>query len=149
MEEVAVEMPLEAPTAGAAVAEEPPTATAAEAPPATGVAEVPPAVVVAEAAEAGGRRLDAGAPSSGPQSVQGDESEVVHGRHLLPSPVEVPLPYLLVKAQQVMEEAEAGFRWEWEKLEVERLRLSNWERQLGNRIQVVSSHATEERAKFE
>jgi hypothetical protein len=48
-----------------------------------------------------------------------------------------------------MEEAEAGFRREWEKLEVEHLRISDWERQLGNRIQVVSSHAAEEWAKFE
>jgi hypothetical protein len=83
------------------------------------------------------------------QSVQGDEPEVVHGRHLLPSPVEVPLPRLLVKAQRAMEEAEAGFRREWEKLEVEHLRLSNWEHQLGNRIQVVSSRAAEERARLE
>jgi septal ring factor EnvC (AmiA/AmiB activator) len=47
----------------------------------------------------------------------GDELEVVHRRHLLPSLVEVPLPRLLVKAQRAMEEAEAGFRREWEKLE--------------------------------
>jgi hypothetical protein len=39
--------------------------------------------------------------------------------------VEVPLPRLLVKAQRVMEEAEAGFRREWKKLEVEHLRLSD------------------------
>jgi hypothetical protein len=148
-EEVAAETPLEAPTASTATAEVPPAAIAAEAPPATGAAEVPPAVVAAEAGEAGGWRLDAGAPSSGPQPVQGDESEVVHGRHLLPSPVEVSLPRLLVKAQRAMEEAEAGFRREWEKLEAERLWLSNWKRQLGNRIQVVSSRTAEERAKLE
>jgi hypothetical protein len=47
--------------------------------------------------------------------------EVVHGRRLLSSPVEVPLQRFLVKAQRAMEEAEAGFRWEWEKLEKERL----------------------------
>jgi hypothetical protein len=122
MEEVTVETPLEVPTTGAAVA---------------------------EVAEAGGRRPVAGAPSSGPQSVQGYEPEVVHGRHLLPSLVEVPLPRLLVKDQRVMEEAEAGFQREWEKLEVEHLRLSDWERQLGNCIQVVSSRTTEERAKLE
>jgi hypothetical protein len=74
---------------------------------------------------------------------------VVHGRHLLPSPVEVPLPRLLVKTQRVMEEAEAGFRREWEKLKVERLQLSDWEHHLGNRIQVVTSHAVEERAQLE
>jgi hypothetical protein len=66
-----------------------------------------------------------GAPSSGPQPAQEDVPEVVHGRHLLPNPVEVPLPRLLVKAQQAMEEAEAGFWWEWERLEAEWLRLSD------------------------
>jgi hypothetical protein len=67
----------------------------------------------------------AGAPSSGPQPTQEDMPEVVYGRHLLPSQVEVPLPRLLVKAQRAMEEAEAGFRREWEKLEAECLRLSD------------------------
>jgi hypothetical protein len=43
----------------------------------------------------------------------------------------------------------AGFRREWEKLEAKHLRLSDWEHQRGNRIQVVSSRAAEERAKFE
>jgi hypothetical protein len=63
--------------------------------------------------------------------------------------VEVPLPHLLVKGQRVMEEAEAGFRREWEKLGVEHLRLSDWERHLGDRIQVVASRAAEERAQLE
>jgi hypothetical protein len=40
----------------------------------------------------------AGAPSSSPQPAQEDVPEVVYGRHLLPSPMEVPLPRLLVKA---------------------------------------------------
>jgi hypothetical protein len=80
--------------------------------------------------------------------MQGDEPEVVHGRRLLPSPVEVPLPRLLVKAQRAMEEAEAGFWREWEKLEAERLRLSDWECHLGDRIQVVASRAAEEQAQL-
>jgi hypothetical protein len=63
--------------------------------------------------------------------------------------VEVPLPHLLVKGQRVMEEAEAGFRREWEKLGVEHLRLSDWERHLGDRIQVVASCAAEEQAQLE
>jgi hypothetical protein len=74
--------------------------------------------------------------------------EVVHGRPLLASPVEVPLPRLLVKVQRAMEEAESGFRCEWEKLEVERLRLSDWERGLGDLIQVVASRTAEERAQL-
>jgi hypothetical protein len=48
------------------------------------------------------------APSSGPQPAQEDMPEVVHGRHLLPNPVKVPLPRLLVKAHRAMEEAEVG-----------------------------------------
>jgi hypothetical protein len=73
----------------------------------------------------------------------------VYGRHLLPNPVKVPLPRLLVKAHRVMEEADAGFRQEWEELEAERHRLSDWERRLGDRIQVVASRAAEERAQLE
>jgi hypothetical protein len=64
-------------------------------------------------------------PSSDRQPAQGDAPELVYGRHLLPSPVEIPLPRLLVKAQRAMEEAETGFRREWERLEAEHLRLSD------------------------
>jgi hypothetical protein len=84
------------------------------------------------------------APSSGPQPAQEDVPEVVYGRHLLPNPVKVPLPHLLVKAHRAMEEAEAGFRQEWEELEAEHLRLSDWERHLGNRIQVVEREVQHE-----
>jgi hypothetical protein len=100
-------------------------ATAATASGAT--AEAPSAEPAAEeaAATAGAAAEVTGAPSTSPQPVQEDMPEVVYGRHLLPNPVEVPLPRLLVKAHRAMEEAEAGFRWEWERLEAERLRLSN------------------------
>jgi hypothetical protein len=64
-------------------------------------------------------------PSSDPQPAQEDEPEVVYGRRLLPKLVKVPFPRLMVKAQRVMEEMEAGHRQEWEELEVERLRLSH------------------------
>jgi hypothetical protein len=73
----------------------------------------------------------------------------VYGRHLLPNPVKVPLPRLLVKAHRVMEEAEAGFRQEWEELEAERQEFSDWERHLGGRIQVVTSCTIVERAQLE
>jgi hypothetical protein len=91
-------------------------------------AEAPSVELAAEevAATAGAPAVAevAGAPSFNPQAAQEDMPEVVYGRHLLPNSVEVPLPRLLVKAQRAMEEAEAGFRWEWERLDVERLRLS-------------------------
>jgi hypothetical protein len=88
-------------------------------------------------------------PSSGPQPTLKDMPEVVYGRHLLPNLVKVPLPRLLVKAHWTMEEAEARFRQEWEELEAESLRLSDWERHLGDRIQVVASCAAEEQAQLE
>ncbi|XP_025791884.1 uncharacterized protein LOC112873071 [Panicum hallii] len=47
-----------------------------------------------------------------------------------------------------MEEAEASFRWEWEKQEAERLQLSDWEHRLGDCIQVVASRAVEEWAQL-
>jgi hypothetical protein len=130
------------------------TATAASgatagAPSAELAAEEVAAETPAEAATAGAAAAEvAGAPGSGPQPARGDEPEVVHGRCLLLNPVEVPLCRLLVKAQRVMEEAEAGFWREWEKLEAERLRLSDLERRLWDRIQVVASRTTEERAQL-
>jgi len=81
--------------------------------------------------------------------VQGDEPEVVYGRHLLAGSVEVPLPRVLVMTHRAMEEAEAAFRREWEKLEAERQRLSDWDRHLKNHIQQASSRAADEQAKFE
>jgi hypothetical protein len=52
---------------------------------------------------------------------------VVYGRCLLPSRVKVPLTRFMVKAQRATEEMEEGFRQEWEELETECLRLSDWE----------------------
>jgi hypothetical protein len=74
---------------------------------------------------------------------------VVYERRPLPSRVKVPLPRLMVKAQRATEEMEEGFRQEWEELETERLRLSDWERRLRERTQVVASWTAEERAELE
>jgi hypothetical protein len=63
--------------------------------------------------------------------------------------VEVPLPRLIVKAQQASQELEEGFRRAWEKLEAERLRLTDWEDRLGERIAAESSHHAAERARLE
>jgi hypothetical protein len=73
---------------------------------------------------------------------------VVLGRHLLPSTAEVPLPWLIAKCQQAQQELEAGMRREWEKLEAERHRLSDWEVRLGDRINTVSARYAEKRAKL-
>jgi hypothetical protein len=130
----------------------------------------PPAMAGEEAAPAAAVGATAGAPSAVPAAedvaaetpveaatagaaaaeVAGAPAlEVVYGRYLLSSPVEVPLPWLLIKAQRAMEEAEAGFRREWEMREAEHLWLSDWERRLGDHIQVVASRTTEERAQLE
>jgi hypothetical protein len=85
-------------------------------------------------------------PRSDLQPTQEDAPEVVYGRRLLPKPVKVPFPRLMVKAQRVMEEMEAGLRQEWEELEAERHNLTDWEHRLGDRIQAVSSRNAEERA---
>jgi hypothetical protein len=69
---------------------------------------------------------------------------VVLGRRLLPSIVEIPLPRLLAKCQQAQEELEAGICREWEKLEAEHFRLSDWERRLGDRIKSASARHAEE-----
>jgi hypothetical protein len=78
------------------------------------------------------------APGSDPQPAQEDAPEVVYGRDLLLKPVKVPFPRLMVKAQRVMEEMEAGLQQEWEELEAERHRLADWEHRLGERIEAVT-----------
>jgi hypothetical protein len=65
------------------------------------------------------------APSFDLQPAQEDAPKVVYERRLLPKPVKVRFPRLMVKAQRVMEEMEAGLWQEWEELEVERHRLAD------------------------
>jgi hypothetical protein len=48
-----------------------------------------------------------------------------------------------------MEEMEAGLRQEWEELEIERDRLTDWECHLEDHTRVVSSRTAEERAPLE
>jgi hypothetical protein len=86
--------------------------------------------------------------SSAAPPAEEEEPEVVLGRRLLPSTAEVPLPRLIAKCQQAQQELEAGLRREWEKLEAERQRLSDWEVRLGDRINTVSARYAEERAKL-
>jgi hypothetical protein len=77
-----------------------------------------------------------------------EELEEVLGRCLLPSAAEIPLPRLIAKCQQALQELEAGMGREWEKLETERHQLSDWEVRLGDRINAVSARYTEERAEL-
>jgi hypothetical protein len=100
-----------------------------------------------EVAETVAPEVAEGSSSAAPPAEE-EEPEVVLGRHLLPSTAEVPLPRLIAKCQQAQQELEAGMRREWEKLEAERQRLSNWEVRLGDRINAVSARYAEERAKL-
>jgi hypothetical protein len=101
----------------------------------------------AEVAETAAPEVAEVASTAAPPAEE-EEPEVVLGRRLLPSTVEIPLPQLFAKCQQVQEELEAGIRREWEKLEAEHLWLYDWEHRLGDRIKSTSAHHADERAKL-
>jgi hypothetical protein len=126
------------------MAEPPPAEPAAEEAAATAEAAAPEAAEVPEAVAPEAAEV----ASTTTPPAQEEEPEVVRGRRLLPSPAEIPLPRLFAKSQQVQEELEADIRREWEKLEAERLRLSDWENRLGDRIKTVSARYAGERAKL-
>ncbi|XP_025815376.1 uncharacterized protein LOC112892417 [Panicum hallii] len=129
-----------------------PAEPAAEGAAATAEAAAPEAAEVAapeaaEEAEGAAPGVAEVASSASPPAEEVDP-EVVLGRRLLPSTSEIPLPRLIAKCHQAQKELEAGMRREWEKLEVERHRLSDWEVSLGDRINSVSARYAEERAKL-
>jgi hypothetical protein len=105
------------------------------------------ALEAAEAAETAAPEVTEVASTAAPPAEE-EEPEVVLGRRLLPSTAEIPLPRLFAKCQQAQKELEAGIRREWEKLEAEHLRLSDWEHRLGDRIKSVSARYADERAKL-
>jgi hypothetical protein len=125
------------------MAEPPPAESAAEKAAAAAEAAAPEA---AEVPEAVAPEVAEVASTTTPPA-QEEEPEVVLGRRLLPSPAEIPLPRLFAKSQQVQEEL-AGIRQEWERLEAEHLRLSDWERHLGDRIKTISARYAGERAEL-
>jgi hypothetical protein len=55
-----------------------------------------------------------------------------------PDAVPIPLPRVLSRAHQVLNETEAVIRWEWEALESEHQCLSDWRTQLEERTKVAS-----------
>jgi hypothetical protein len=73
---------------------------------------------------------DAGGASSSIPPPTPEETEVVFGRRLWssaePEATPVPLPGVLSRAHQALHETEAAILREWEALEVEHQRLSNW-----------------------
>jgi hypothetical protein len=61
----------------------------------------------------------------------------------------VPLPHMLSRAHQVLSETEAAILREWEALEAEHQRLSDWRTQLEERTKTVSRQFTSERSQLE
>jgi len=85
-----------------------------------------------------------------------EELEVVPGRHLLQALAEedaVPLPQVLVRVRQMIEEAtstaEAAFRWEWAALESERQRLGDLHIRLEEHTKAEASRAAAARSELE
>jgi DNA repair exonuclease SbcCD ATPase subunit len=92
-----------------------------------------------------------GAPSSIPPPTP-EEIEVVFGRRLRssaePEVAPVPLPWVLSRAHQALHETEAAILQEWEALEVEHQRLSDWRTQLEERTKAASCQFPSERSEL-
>jgi chromosome segregation ATPase len=82
-----------------------------------------------------------------------EETEVVFGRRLRsgaePEAASVPLPQVLSRAHQALHETEAVILREWEALETEHQRLSDWRTQLEERTKAVSRQFAFERSELE
>jgi xanthine dehydrogenase iron-sulfur cluster and FAD-binding subunit A len=63
--------------------------------------------------------------------------------------VPVPLPRVLSRAHQALQETEAAIRREWEALEAEHQRLSDWRTQLEERTKAASQRFVFERFELE
>jgi chromosome segregation ATPase len=78
--------------------------------------------------------------------------EVIFGRRLQsgaePEAAPVPLPWVLSRAHQALQETEAVIRQEWEALEAEHQRLSDWHTQLEERTKTASRQFTFERSEL-
>jgi hypothetical protein len=74
--------------------------------------------------------VDAGGASSSVPPLTPEETEVIFGRQLRfgaePEAAPVPLPRVLSRAHRALQETEAAIRQEWEALEAEHQRLSDW-----------------------
>jgi hypothetical protein len=79
-----------------------------------------------------------------------EELEVFFGRRLRsgaePEAAPVPLTRVLSRAHQTLHETEAAILREWEALEAEQQRLSDWRTQLEERTKAASRQFTSERS---
>jgi hypothetical protein len=82
-----------------------------------------------------------------------EEPEVVFGRRLRSGAeleaAPVPLPQVLPRAHRALHETEAVILREWEALEVEHQRLSDWRTQLEDRTKAASRQFASERSELE
>jgi hypothetical protein len=86
--------------------------------------------------------VDVGGASSSIPPPTPEEMEVVFGRWLRSDAKSeaalIPLPRVLSRAHQTLHETEAAILWEWEALEAEHQRLSDWRTQLEERTKAAS-----------
>jgi hypothetical protein len=79
--------------------------------------------------------------------------EVVFGRRIWSGAEQeaasVPLPRMLSRVHQVLSDTEAAILREWEALEAEHQRLSDWRTQLEERTKTASRQFTSERSQLE
>jgi hypothetical protein len=82
-----------------------------------------------------------------------EETEVIFRRRLRPDAepeaAPVPLPQVLSRAQQALQETEAVILREWEALEAEHQRLGDWRTQLEERTKASSRQFAFERSELE
>ncbi|KAJ1256212.1 hypothetical protein BS78_K065100 [Paspalum vaginatum] len=88
--------------------------------------------------------------TAGPRSpplAEGELEEVL-GRPLLPPPGGAPLPRVLRRARQALDDAQEAFRLEWARLQQERGGLDGWRARLGEQIKVAAAQHTWTRAEL-
>jgi DNA repair exonuclease SbcCD ATPase subunit len=97
--------------------------------------------------------VDAGGASSSNLSPTPEETEVIFGWRLRsgaePEAAPIPLPQVLSRAHQALQETEAAILREWEALEAEHQRLNDWRTQLEERTKAASRQFASERSKLE
>jgi hypothetical protein len=107
----------------------------------------------APAAPAPAIEVDAGGASSSIPPPTPEEIEVIFGRQLRsdaePEAAPVPLPRVLSRAHQALQETEAVILWEWEALEAEHQHLGDWRTQLEERTKATSRQFAFERSEIE
>jgi DNA repair exonuclease SbcCD ATPase subunit len=97
--------------------------------------------------------VDVGGASSSISPPTLEETEVIFGQRLQsdtkPEATLIPLPWVLSRAHQSLQETEAVILREWEALEAEHQRLSDWHTQLEERTKAVSHRFASERSELE